>query len=92
MDNSSIYIGIIFGIAYLFFSIKTQVAIVKSSYLSKNQKTLNSILIWALPFIWAFLIKSFIKQDNSGVMTKNKRKTNKSHFYESKKGFYGSFH
>ena len=87
MSNNSLYIGIVFLIAYLFLTISTQIKISKSNYFNKSQKTANSILIWLIPFIWALLIKSFLKPNDTGTMTKDKRKINKNKYYESENGF-----
>ena len=60
-------------LTYFYVTIKAQRKINSTIMLTKKQKTINSILIWLIPFIWYFLIKHLIKPDNN-IMTKAKRK------------------
>ncbi len=81
---------IVLGIAvlfYLYFTIRIQIKIIKTISLNKNQKFLNSIFLWLIPFLWGIIIKALLKQDFSGTITKEQRKTNDSHFYESDQGW-----
>ena len=59
--------------AYLWFTSKTQIRINKNLVLTKNQKIINSILIWIIPFIWMNLIKELLN-DQMEPMTRDKRK------------------
>lgn len=45
--------------------------------LSLNQKLYNSILLWLIPFLWAFVIQITIKNEGKfNVMTQKKRGAN----------------
>ncbi|TKG93991.1 hypothetical protein EYV94_14645 [Puteibacter caeruleilacunae] len=89
LQDKSFYIAIGLIGLYLYVSIKTQIAINKTTYLSEDKKKLNSVLVWSIPFVWALLIRNVIKSVDMSVMTKDKRNIDKSHFYESGKGIYG---
>lgn len=71
---------------YLYFTIKTQIKIVRTIDLNKNQKVLNSIFLWLIPFLWGLLVKTILKDGASGTVTKDKRKVKSSHYYESNMG------
>lgn len=45
--------------------------------LSFNQKLYNSILLWSIPYLWAFIIQITLKNEGKfNVMTKKKRGEN----------------
>lgn len=90
MDTGVFLILILAILCYLYYTSKIQVRIIKTIYFSKNQKILNSVFIWIVPFIWGFIVKSILKQKPSGTITKEQRKTDPSNFYESNiGGLYG---
>lgn len=46
---------------YLIYSIRIQIKLIKSKVLDKNQKILNSVFLWIIPFLWGLLIKTMLK-------------------------------
>lgn len=81
-------------IGYLFVSIKSQAALLKSIYFSNQQKFFHSLLIWLLPFLWYIMADDFLKPDDR-VMTKplrdelQERQAEDGSFYESGIGIFG---
>ncbi|NOQ24608.1 MAG: hypothetical protein GQ564_04525 [Bacteroidales bacterium] len=55
--------------------------ILKSYLLDNDKKKINIILTWTIPILW-FLIVKMITKGSTGTMTKEKRKIDKSNFYE----------
>lgn len=90
MKNTGYIILGIVVLFYLYFTIRVQIKIIKTTYLEKNQKIINSVFVWLVPFIWGVMINSLLKNDYSGTITKEKRKIEESHFRESKIGFRGN--
>ncbi len=83
-------ISLIIILVYLYFTFKIQKKIIKTIYLNKNQKILNSIFLWIIPFIWGFLVKYLLNQNPLGTITKEQRKMDHDNFYESNiGGLYG---
>ncbi|MCK5845815.1 MAG: hypothetical protein KAG84_00130 [Bacteroidales bacterium] len=83
---------IIVFIVYIILTSYIYIRINKAIYLSEERRTIHKIFIWLLPFIGPFIIRGFwIKKSrqNLETMTKNKRKLDKSNFYESGKGIFG---
>ncbi|HLC82863.1 MAG TPA: hypothetical protein VJI69_03465 [Bacteroidia bacterium] len=56
----------------------------KNSLLDSQKKTLNTILLWLIPFIWFFVVKNVLKQ----ISDSDKKKESRTHFHESGKGIY----
>lgn len=75
MDFSTIIIISLLLICHLVFASITQLKINKTNTLSPSQKKINTVLIWIIPFIWAFIVRPFIKESKIKVMTKSNRKT-----------------
>ena len=50
---------------YLFYSLKIQIKIIEDKCFTRTQKIINSILLWIIPFLWGFIIKSIISTDVS---------------------------
>ena len=80
-------ISILIFFVYIYFTYKFQIVILKTNMLNSNQKKINSILIWLIPFLWFWLIKGFIKP--SKTITKKDRDKKKGSFYESGIGISG---
>jgi heme/copper-type cytochrome/quinol oxidase subunit 2 len=77
---------------YFVFNIYVRYRIKKYPYASEKRRAKHNVIIWILPFIGPFLIKIFWQKKvdkEIEVMTKSKRKTSKSNFYESGKGIFG---
>ncbi len=69
---------IILILLYVIFSIWISNKIVKSIFLDKNQKRINLIIIWLVPFLWGFLVKLMIGSTDNKTVTKKSRKKSKS--------------
>ena len=85
----NIFIKLFLGILIIVYVIQTFKYVQKindSQQFGKSQKRINTILVWTFPFVWYWFIKSLIKPTE--VMTKGKRKIDKSNFTESGKGMY----
>lgn len=79
-------------LAYLCFTYYVYLRIIKAIYLSENRRKLHKRFIWFVPFIGPLIIRNFWKRNidiGIDVMTKSKRKLDKSNFYESGKGIFG---
>ncbi len=61
------------SLAHIFICWRTQL-LINGSFLTSFQKRLNSVLIWVLPFLWAFIVRSVVKRSEIKVMTKKDRK------------------
>ena len=88
--NYLIVISIIF--LYNILNLYVRNRINNSIYLDENRRKLHQKLIWILPFLGPIIIYGFWRnksKDELDVMTKAKRKQDKSNFYESGKGIYG---
>ena len=65
--DSKIYLIIIpLIIVYVFFTTKVQIKIIKTSYFNKKQKSLNSLFIWIIPFLWGYIVKAVLNRDIPG--------------------------
>lgn len=87
-----IIIIIIVLFVYYFFTKYVNDRINKSLYLNESRRNSHKIFIWIIPFLGPLIIRSFWKkrEDNEmEIMTKEKRKQDKSNFYESGKGIRG---
>jgi hypothetical protein len=49
----------------------------KSKCLNRNQKKVNILLIWLIPFIWGLIVRGIINPKGYSIMTKNKRGKNR---------------
>lgn len=79
-------------LVYYFFTLYVQRRIGKSLYLDEKRRILHKKMIWILPFLGPIIIRGFWKKRKEKkleVMTKSKRKIDKSNFYESGKGILG---
>lgn len=78
---------------YLALNIYVTYKINRANYLTEERRSLHKRLVWILPFLGPFLIKSFWSDEKpiTKAMTKKDRETDNSSFYESKKGFDGGF-
>ena len=77
---------------HLKISIRTFKAIEKARHLTPRQKQWNRLLVIALPFFWAFLLRTVLSASTPGTHDpeiKKRRKELDSHYYESMKGVYG---
>ena len=80
-------------IGYLIYSVIIQLKIIRSQLINRQQKHLNSLLLWIIPFLWGILVLSFIKPSKLGIKTRDKRMTNRFKFsdnWETLTGFGGS--
>lgn len=79
-------------LVYYFFTLYVYRRIDNSLYLDENRRRLHKKFIWIVPFLGPLIIRGFWKRRKEkklDIMTKDKRKIDKSHFYESGKGIYG---
>ena len=60
-------------LAYLVISWRTQ-RLINNSWLNPRQKRINSVLVWLLPFLWAFVVAKMIKPSKHPVTIKKHRK------------------
>ena len=60
-------------LAHLVISWRTQ-RLVNNSWLNPQQKRINSLLVWLLPFLWAFVVAKMIKPPKNPVTIKKHRK------------------
>ncbi len=60
-------------LVHLVISWRTQ-RLINSSWLTKAQKQVNSVLLWLLPFLWAFVVTKMIKPPKNPVTIKKDRK------------------
>ncbi len=67
---------------HVILSIVSTRMILKSCLLDNDKKKINIILTWTIPILW-FLIVKMITKGSAGTITKEKRKIDKSNFYES---------
>lgn len=76
----------------MIYTLVIQRKIILNIDLSPKQKTIHSILIWLIPFLWYYLVKDLMKTDK-GPMTRSKRdklkKDMNGGFYESGVGTSG---
>jgi hypothetical protein len=86
-------IFIIIGIViYFLFTGYVFMRIKKSEYLNEKSRKIHGILIWVLPFIGSWIIRDFWRKNPNKkleIMTKSRRKIDKSNFRESGKGIFG---
>ena len=80
MNDIIIYIIILGFFIHLYFGIKFERRIKESVMLGQTQKNSSILMIWVLPFFWFWMSKGILEP--SGTMTKEKRKLDKSSFYE----------
>lgn len=89
MNIQNKIILLVFIISYLYFTLHTRNKIKETTYLNNYQKKVHYFLIWVIPYLWGMLILRIINPDELKTITKKDRKTDKSNFYESRKGFQG---
>lgn len=63
----------LFILAYLIYSIKITILIIKTPILTRKYKIINSILTWFIPFLWGALIKGNIEITNPKRRRKKRR-------------------
>lgn len=83
---------ILLCITYLVTNIWVGIKIKRADYISEQRRSLHGRLIWLLPFLGAFITRGFWKKNKETqleVMTKSKRKLDKSRFHESGIGMSG---
>lgn len=79
-----LWIGLL--LAYLCLNLYVNYRISSSLYLDEDRRKLHRIFIWLLPFIGPLMIRNFWKKKKPSrleIITKDKRKTDNSGFYES---------
>ncbi len=85
-------LGVLF-LTHIFNAFIENKKLLRLNSISQKQIRLHSILIWALPFLWAFIFKDLLYTFDNKTMTKSKRKRllkeQNSGFYESNKGLWG---
>ena len=78
---------IVLLVIHLIIAIWRQVKVVKTDYLDHSNKIINSVLIWGIPFLWAFIFNYMIQPPVKGTTHfKTKRKNQKATFREN--GYY----
>ena len=85
------YLAAAIAIVYILLNIYVTRKINKAYYLKEERRKLHKIFIWIIPFLGPLMIKSFWqekKNETMEVMTKDKRKIDKSSYYESGSGMY----
>lgn len=66
---------IVLLVIHSIIAIWMQARIVKTDYLDFSKKIINSVLLWTIPFLWAFIINSMIQPPTKGTAhTKKDRK------------------
>ncbi|GAA4833479.1 hypothetical protein [Algivirga pacifica] len=75
-------------IAYIFLNIYVTKRINKAVYYKEERKKIHKTLLWAIPFLGAWMSRYFWKTNNETleVMTKGKRTVKTGSFYESNIG------
>ena len=73
----------------LLLQVYCQARLVNSPVLSKQQKRLNSILLWVLPVVWAIVLLPMLRRPQHQVTIKKHRKPKYDQFYESGKAGSG---
>ncbi len=57
-----IYFIIIISLTYIIYTLNFTLKFNKTNiYFTKNQKTLQIILMWLIPFLWIVVIKTIVK-------------------------------
>lgn len=75
---------VIFILLHYYFTSNYHNRIRNTPVFNNTQKNIHIVLIWIIPFIWFWIIKGIITP--SETMTKHKRKTDITNYYESGKG------
>lgn len=57
---------------YVVFTLHAQIRIMYANVLSANQKLINSLLIWLIPFFWFFVVRVFLKKDFKTITKKDR--------------------
>jgi len=55
-------------VVYLVYTFRVIVKIFRTSYLNKNQKVWDTILVILIPFLWGLIISFLIKPTESGFI------------------------
>ena len=88
---SNIFTVLVVAFLYVFINIYVTKRINKALYLKEERRRLHKKFIWYLPFIGPLIIRGFWKtreDKDLEVMTKSKRKIDKSNYTESGTGMY----
>ncbi|WP_109829529.1 hypothetical protein [Reichenbachiella versicolor] len=75
MNKFEIFI-IVTSLPHIILAVITQMIILKTTKLNPNQKIINTILNWVIPYVWGFIIRKMIKEPVLKVYTKQNRKRN----------------
>jgi hypothetical protein len=76
METKNIILLIIliaFAMFYLTYTLIYSFVFIKNKYFSGRKKIIHFILIWAIPFLWILLIKSFLKPVPGSAEFHNKK-------------------
>ena len=57
---------------------KTQIIINKTTYLTPFQKRFNTFFLWAIPFVWGYVVRYMIGPREMEIITKPDRKRTSS--------------
>ena len=77
---------VLIATAYILVNLYVTGKINKAFYLKEDRRALHKKLIWIIPFLGPLMIRGSWKKrkiEKLDVITKDKRKRTKSHFYES---------
>ena len=83
------YLFIIFLTIHVVTALIVIVKLFKSVLFTKKQKTYNTILIFAIPFIWSVLIYYMLRKEPYSYQIEPKNDISSNSFHESEKGFIG---
>ncbi len=83
------YLEVCLGLAVISYVLHVQIKLIKSAVLNKGQKVYNSILLWLIPGLWAFIVNIIIKRPKKDIVIKSNRKLPDQGFYESGTGVLG---
>jgi len=76
---------------YVIFSLWVCFKIIRDKYLNRNQKVINSVATWLIPFIWGIIVLGMIKRVDTtikkGVKNGSSNKDNWQHLTGGGGGF-----
>lgn len=73
-------------IIHILLSVNGTIILWNSIRFTKNQKQVNTVILWLFPFVWYILIKGMIKRTPGSHEIKKKDDTTNNPFHESGKG------
>ena len=84
----SIWLNVLILI-YLIYSVIFTKKLYESNILDNDQKRMNTIMLWLIPFVWGLIVRSILKTNHSTNLNVSNKKYNSHSNFDNWKNLTG---